>query len=147
MSCFASLIRHDNDGANGRHHQTTRGGRDMTDYLLLYRHGEPAWKDRSPEEIKVIMAQWNEWFRELEAGGHLRNPGAPLTPGGAVLRRNGDGFATDATLSEVKELVGGYSVIQASSLDEATRLAEGSPFLRNNPKGDIEVRQVLVMDG
>jgi hypothetical protein len=119
----------------------------MTDYLLLYRNGEPAWKDRRPEEIQEIMAQWNEWFRELEASGHLRNPGAALAPDGAVLRKNGEGFATDATLSEVKELVGGYSVIQASSLAEATRLAQGSPFLRNNPKGDIVVRPVLVMDG
>jgi hypothetical protein len=47
----------------------------------------------------------------------------------------------------VKELVGGYSVIAATSLDEATRLAQGSPFLRNNPKGDIVVRPVMVLDG
>lgn len=119
----------------------------MTDYLLLYRNGDPAWKDRSREQIKEMMAQWNDWFRELEAGGHLRNAGAALAPDGAVLRRKGNGFTTDATLSEVKELVGGYSVIQASSLDEATRLAQGSPFLSNNPKGDILVRPVLEMDG
>jgi hypothetical protein len=119
----------------------------MTDYLLLYRHGEPAWHDRSPEQIREIMGQWNDWFKELEAGGYLRNPGAALAPDGAVLRKNGEGFATDATLSEVKELVGGYSVIAATSLDEATRLAQGSPFLRNNPKGDIVVRPVMVMDG
>ena len=119
----------------------------MTDYLLLYRNGDSSWRERSPEELQQVMAQWNDWFKDLEAGGHLRNPGAPLAPGGAVLRRSGEGFATDATLSEVKELVGGYSVIQAATLDEATRLAQGSPFLRNNPNGDIVVRPVLVMDG
>jgi hypothetical protein len=27
----------------------------MTDYLLLYRHGDPAWKDRSPDQIREIM--------------------------------------------------------------------------------------------
>ncbi len=119
----------------------------MTEYLLLYRNGDPGWRERSPEEIQQVMVQWNDWFKELEAGGHLRNPGAALAPGGAVLRRNGASIVTDATLSEVKELVGGYSVIQASSLEEAARLAKGSPFLRNNPKGDIVVQPVMVMDG
>lgn len=119
----------------------------MTDYLLLYRNGDPSWRERDREEIERVMAQWNDWFRDLEAGGHLRNPGAALAPGGALLRRNGAGIETDATLAEVKELVGGYSVIQASSLEEATRLAQGSPFLRNNPGGDIVVQPVLVMDG
>jgi hypothetical protein len=119
----------------------------MADYLLLYRNGDPSWTERTPEQIQEVLNQWNDWFRELESGGHLRNPGAALAPGGAVLKKNGEGFATDATLSEVKELVGGYSVIAASSLDEATRLAQGSPFLRNNPKGDIVVRPVLQMDG
>ena len=118
----------------------------MADYVLLYRNGDPSVRERSPEELQKVLAQWNNWFKELEAGGHLRNPGAALAPGGAVLKRQGTGFETDMTLSEVKELVGGYSVIQASSLEEATRLAEGSPFLRNNPRGDIVVQPVLVMD-
>lgn len=119
----------------------------MKEYLLLYRNGDTSWTERTPERIQEVMAQWGAWFKALEAGGHLRNPGAALAPGGAVLRRNGNGFATDTTLSEVKELVGGFTVIQAASLEEATKLAEGSPFLLNNPGGDILVRPVMEMDG
>lgn len=119
----------------------------MTEYLLLYRNGDPSWPEKSPEEVQEVMVQWNAWFKELEAAGNLRNPGAALAPGGALIRRNGDGVATDTTLSEVKELVGGYSLIQAASLEDATRIATGSPFLRNNPDGDIVVQPVLVMDG
>jgi hypothetical protein len=119
----------------------------MSEYVLLYRNGDTSWSERSQKEIQDVMAQWTAWFKELEAGGHLRNPGAALAPGGAVIRKNGGGFATDTSLSEVKELVGGYSVIRAKSLDEATKLAEGSPFLRNNPGGDILVRPVMEMDG
>ena len=80
------------------------------------------------------MQAWGEWFKRLEASGNLRNPGAALGKGGAVLTRNGQGFHTDTSMSEVKELVGGYSVIQATSLAEATELAKGSPFLQNNPR-------------
>ena len=50
-------------------------------------------------------------------------------------------------MSEVKELVGGYSVIQAATLEEATVIAKGGPFLRHNPSGNILVRPVLAMDG
>jgi hypothetical protein len=119
----------------------------MKEYLLLYRNGDSSWTERSPADIQNVMEEWTAWFKELEAGGHLRNPGAALAPGGALVRKNGSGFATDTTLSEVKELVGGFSVIQASSLEEATRLAQGSPFLHNNPGGDVLVRPVMEMDG
>ena len=45
--------------------------------------------------------------------------------------------------AEVKELIGGYSVLQAASLEEATELAKGSPFLKNNAQGRIVVRPVI----
>jgi hypothetical protein len=60
-----------------------------------------------------------------------------------VLTRNGHGFHTDTSMSEVKELIGGYSIVQAKSLAEATELAKGAPFLQNNPKGQVLVRPIL----
>jgi hypothetical protein len=80
------------------------------------------------------MQESGAWFKELEASGNLRNPGAALKPEGAVLTRNGAGIKTDLALTEVKELVGGYSVIHAESLSKATEIAKGSPFLRKLPR-------------
>lgn len=114
----------------------------MTDFLLIFQNGDPNWMDKSPEQIQQDMQAWGEWFKRLEASGNLRNPGAALGKGGAVLTKNGQGFHTDTAMSEVKELVGGYSVIQATSLSEATDLAKGSPFLQNNPGGQILVRPI-----
>jgi hypothetical protein len=118
----------------------------MTDYLLIFQNGDPNWREgKSPDDIQRAMAAWGEWFTQLEASGNLRNPGAALEHGGAVLTRNGQGFHTDTSMSEVKELIGGYSVIQANSLAEATKLAQGAPFLQNNPKGQVVVRAVMKM--
>jgi hypothetical protein len=118
----------------------------MNDYLLIFQNGDPNWREgKSADEIQRAMAAWGDWFKRLETSGHLRNPGAALDHGGAVLTRNGKGFHTDTSMSEVKELIGGYSVIQAKSLDEATKLAEGAPFLQNNPKGRIVIRPVMQM--
>jgi hypothetical protein len=118
----------------------------MNDYLLIFQNGDPNWREgKTPEQIQLAMAAWGEWFKQLEASGHLRNPGAALESGGAVLTRNGRGFHTDTSMSEVKELIGGYSVIQAKSLAEATKLAEGAPFLQNNPAGQVVVRPIMKM--
>src|SRR5215471_15022574 len=100
----------------------------MSDYLLIFQNGDTNWREgKTPEQIAGMMAAWGDWFKRLEASGHLRNPGAALQQGGAVLTRNGQGFHTDTSMSEVKELIGGYSVVQAKSLAEATKLAEGAP--------------------
>ena len=115
----------------------------MMDFLLIFQNGDPDWMEKSPAEIQKNMQAWGEWFKRLEASGNLRNPGAALGKGGAVLTKNGPGFHTDTAMSEVKELVGGYSVIQATSLAEATELAKGSPFLQNNPRGQLVVRPIV----
>ncbi|MBZ0269964.1 YciI family protein [bacterium] len=115
----------------------------MADFMLIYVGGDHNWHERPKEEIEKVMQQWGAWFQELEASGNLRNPGAPLAPGGSTLRKNGSGIATDTTLPEVKELVGGYSIVQADSLAAATELAKGCPFLTNNAGGTIQVRPVM----
>jgi hypothetical protein len=46
-------------------------------------------------------------------------------------------------MAEVKELIGGFTLIQADSVEQAAKIAEGSPFLKNNPEGRIQVRPVF----
>ncbi len=115
----------------------------MADYLIVYQGGNTDWTKKPVEQIRAAMEQWAKWFKELEAKGVLRNPGSALAPGGAVIKANGKGFVTDTTMAEVKELIGGFTVIQADSVEQAAKIAESSPFLRNNPDGRIQVRPVF----
>src|SRR5258706_4244107 len=115
----------------------------MSDYLIVFQGGNQDWAKRPPEQLRATMEQWATWFKELEAKGVLRNPGSALAPGGAVIKANGKGFVTDTTMAEVKELIGGFSVIQADSVEQAAKIAAGSPFLRNHPDRRILVRPVL----
>lgn len=114
----------------------------MNDFVLIYQGGDPSWTERSPHEIEEVMQQWTQWFKDLETSGNLRDPGAALAPGGVTLKQNGSAIVTDRSMAEVKELIGGFSVIQAESLEAATELAKGSPFLGNNPGGSVVVRPV-----
>ena len=115
----------------------------MGDYLVMYEGGTGDWTKRSPKEIQAAFEEWGAWFKQLEAKGVLRNPGSALAPGGAVITRNGKGFVTDTTMAEVKELIGGFTVIRADSVEKAAQIAQGSPFLRHNPNGRIRVQPVF----
>jgi len=117
----------------------------MADFLVIYQGGDSSWRERPQAEIDAAMQAWGQWFKQLEATGNLRNPGAPLGRGGVVLRTNGTKIQTDTAMAEVKELIGGYSIIAADSLEQAAELAKGAPFLRNNPTGSVLVRPILQM--
>ena len=112
----------------------------MADYLLIYEGGDPKWMENaSPEELQGVMEQWGAWFKELESKGVLRNPGSALAAGGATLKKSAEGFVTDTTMAEVKELIGGFSIIAADSLEAAARIAEGSPLF-NEAADDLRIR-------
>jgi hypothetical protein len=117
----------------------------MADFLVIYKGGDPSWSKRPAAEIEAAMQAWGQWFKQLESTGHLRNPGAPLAPNGINLRANGGSIHTDTAMAEVKELIGGYTVIAADSLEQAADLAKGTPFLKNNPNGTVIVRPILQM--
>ena len=112
----------------------------MADYLLIYEGGDAKWMETaSPEELQGVMEQWGAWFKELESKGVLRNPGSALAPGGATVKKSGNGFVTDTTMAEVKELIGGFSIIKADSLEAAAKIAEGSPLF-NEDAEDLRIR-------
>ena len=124
----------------------------MADYLLLYKGGDPNFMDNTtPEQMIEMMDQWGAWFKRLEEGGNLRNPGAALGPATAVVSQSSVttdqalGIADEQHLGEDKELVGGFTIIAADSLEQAAELAKGSPHLAAGPHVTVDVRPVLQM--
>ena len=64
------------------------------------------------------------------------NPGDALTMEGCVVHANK--VVTDGPFVESKEIVGGYSIVQADTLAAAAELAKGCPGLLVG--GKVEVR-------
>ena len=50
---------------------------------------------------------------------------------------------TDGPYSEIKELIGGYTIVKAESFDEAAELAKGCPILEVG--GNVEIRDIVQM--
>jgi hypothetical protein len=66
----------------------------------------------------------------------MLSPGDALTPEGRVVHPKK--VVTDGPFVESKEIVGGYSIVQADTLDAAADLAKSCPALLTG--GKVEVR-------
>jgi hypothetical protein len=58
--------------------------------------------------------------------------------------KNGKPITTDGPFAETREQLGGYYIIEAKNLDEATAIAARIPSARS---GSIEVRPIMEMGG
>ncbi|MEL6110447.1 MAG: YciI family protein [Planctomycetota bacterium] len=108
----------------------------MAKFMFVYRDKTDEQPDYSPEQIQTQMRKWGVWFTEL--GDKLVDGGDGLLPAGKVI--HGDGTVTDGPFIEAKELVGGYSILEADSLDNAIELAGGCPITEHG--GSIEIREL-----
>jgi hypothetical protein len=90
----------------------------------------------TPDEMQQHMQKWGNWIREALQKGWMADPGDALTPEGRVV--NAKKVVTDGPFVESKECVGGFSIVEAPSIDAAAELAKGCPGLLVG--GKVEVR-------
>ena len=108
----------------------------MPKFMFVYRGGHDGMEHASPEEMQQVMQVWMDWIQDGVKAGWLLDGGDGLKPEGAIV--NADLSVTDGPFTESKELVGGYSMVQAPDLAAAIELAKGSPMPQSG--GSVEVR-------
>ena len=91
----------------------------------------------TPEQMQAGMQAWMQWMQEGQEAGWLLDPGSSLGAAGAVVHP--DLSVIDGPFTESKELVGGYSIVEAPDLPAACELARKTMQLAGN--GRIEVRE------
>lgn len=112
----------------------------MKEYLLIYRTDYSFIPGASAEEAKAMTNRWMEWMAGIETKGRLSNKGNRLADSGRVLKA---GSVTDGPYAEIKESIGGYSIVKAADYDEAVELAKGCPILGRG--GNVEVREIAIL--
>ena len=109
----------------------------MKKYILIY-HNKISTKQPSPEEMKKGMDVWMAWFgsfqKQMVDGG---NPFAPLAK--SVTAKGVE------TVSADKWPATGYTIINAESMDEATKIAKTCPVLTNQEEGSVRIYEALPM--
>jgi hypothetical protein len=109
----------------------------MTKYLLLYRNPPGPDRQPSPEEMQQMFAQWNAWKATWKA--NVVDVGDGLKHGGKLLK---EGKVTDGPLTEAKEIIGGFSIVQAETIQQALDVARECPIVFM-PGATIEIREMM----
>ncbi|TYT26141.1 YciI family protein [Luteimonas viscosa] len=114
-------------------------------YLLMV-YTDDALLEALPEgEYDRRMRHCLESADELQAQGTLLGfqQLEPAKTAKSVRRRGGKVSVVDGPFAETKEMLAGFNLIEADSLEEALRLAEQLPWAET---GCIEVREVRDVD-
>lgn len=91
------------------------------------------------------MTSYNE---KLVKSGAMRS-GAGLMPssrGARVSFSNGTPTVVDGPFAEAKELIAGFSIIEAASLQEVIEMVKGWPRSDGHGNAQIEIRQVVTAE-
>ncbi|HET6995909.1 MAG TPA: YciI family protein [Chitinophagaceae bacterium] len=114
----------------------------MKEFMLIFRNEKrPSDALPSAEQMQAMMSQWQKWIRNFaeqgkySASNRLHPEGKTVSPGAVV---------TDGPYLESKEMIGGYLIVKADSLDEAVEAAKSCPNLLYG--GNVEVRAVMAID-
>jgi hypothetical protein len=98
----------------------------MAKYLITY-HGAAMPSEKAVlEQAKAAFGRWLQ-----EAGKAVIDPGAPTRIVGQV--------ATAGSPVEVE--IGGYSILEASSKEEAVRILQSHPFVARG--GTLQINEVI----
>lgn len=93
-------------------------------------------------EAFAAMQKYNEEL--VNAGILLAAEGLAPTSKGARVKFNGDERTViDGPFTETKELVAGFMIIKANSLDEAIEWVKRGPNVSPDGKGLVEIRKLM----
>ncbi len=107
-------------------------------YLLLIYENESRFANGFDESEFAEYGAFGKKNAALIKGGNA------LQPTGAakcVRVRDGKSVTTDGPFAETKEQLGGYYLVEAENIDQATSMAAAIPAARY---GGIEVRPIMV---
>ena len=111
----------------------------MKEFMMIFRNEKSdGSKMPSEEQMQLIMSEWQSWIKGIAANGKFSGTNR-LYPEGRTLKPGN--IVTDGPYAEVKEMIGGYLIVKADSLDEAVKMAESCPNIKYG--GNVEVRTVM----
>ncbi len=112
------------------------------EFMLLFRNEKVEDSEKpSAEQMLAVMKQWQGWIKGIAAAGKFGGTNRLLPEGRSV---NSGKVVSDGPYMEVKEMVGGYVIVKADNMDEATEIAKSCPNLLYG--GKVEIRAVMTID-
>jgi hypothetical protein len=106
------------------------------------------WETWTPEQQQADIQRHMEWFakhRDHIVGGEELD--APRTVKTLRPGRQGEGIVvTDGPYVEAKEILGGFVILEAESMERAVEIASDWPSLVSQPNSTVQVQPGFVRD-
>jgi hypothetical protein len=111
-------------------------------YLLLLNRTTDALPEPGTPELGRLMQEYGAAMEAMAQAGVLVDCAAlgARSSTTTVRVRDGETLITDGPSAEIKEQLGGYSIIECTDLDEALAWAARSPAARD---ASVEIRPVV----
>ena len=111
-------------------------------YMLLIYGNEAAMKSATQADRDAMFRSYHDYTQSIIKTGNMKAGDAlqPTATATTVRVRDGKTMTTDGPFAETREQLGGYYLVEAKDLDEATKLAARIPGAH---VGSIEVRPVM----
>lgn len=108
----------------------------MPKYLCMQRSQAGSCEKPSPAQMQEMYAVFNDWREKFK--DNIVDMGGQLAGSGKIVSAEG---ATDGPFVEAKEVIGGYMIISADSMEEAVEVARACPGVVM-PGSSVEVREI-----
>jgi hypothetical protein len=90
----------------------------------------------SPAQMEEMYAKFNAWREKFQ--DNISDMGGKLSSGGKIVTAES---TTDGPFVESKELIGGYMIVSADSMDDAMEVVRQSPGVMM-PGSSVEIREI-----
>ncbi len=114
-------------------------------YVMLICGDESEWSAQGQEAIDAVMLEIGAWVTRWREAGKIHTGGEELDSvrTAKTIRPGADGkpVVTDGPYLELKEVLGGFIVLETEDIDEAVAIAATWPSLTGS--SSIEVRPVI----
>lgn len=108
-------------------------------YLFLHRSQPSADQSSqgapSPEHMQAMFAKWNAWKEKFK--DHIVDWGDKLKSEGRIVSASS---VSDGPFVEAKEIIGGFMIVSAESIEAAVAIAQEMP---SGPNARIEIREMM----
>ena len=114
-------------------------------FAMLLSGNEAEFNQASGEELDTRLKEIFAWFEKWGPAGKIADNGIHLQPTSTArtVRPGPDGgtVVTDGPYLELKEVIGGFVVLEADDMDDAVAVASTWPGLRGS--ASVEVRPLF----
>jgi len=105
-------------------------------YMCIQRSESGECEPPSPSDMQKMYAKFTAWQEKF--ADNIVDMGGKLGANGKVVKQDA---IVDGPFVETKEIIGGYMIITANSIEEATQVVQESPGV-GMPGSSVEIREI-----